>query len=91
VTAAGIHSAGPIGGDELAGAVLVERVDRTDVTVEQLLAHRSGIGNYVDEEAGHEATDHDLLVPVHELATTERYVRVLDGHAAKFAPDDRFS
>jgi CubicO group peptidase (beta-lactamase class C family) len=61
-----------------------------DVTVEQLLAHRSGIGDYVDEEAGLEINDYILPVPVHELATTEQYVRVLDGHATKFAPNERF-
>jgi len=62
-----------------------------DVTVEQLLAHRSGIGDYVDEDAGQEVTDYILPVPVHELVTTEQYVRVLDGHPAKFAPNGRFS
>jgi CubicO group peptidase (beta-lactamase class C family) len=62
-----------------------------DVTVEHLLAHRSGIGDYVDEEAGHEITDHVLAVPVHELATTEQYLAVLDGHPAKFAAGERFS
>ena len=62
-----------------------------DVTVEQLLAHRSGIGDYVDEDAGHEVTDYILPIPVHELATTEQYVPVLDGHPAKFAPNERFS
>jgi CubicO group peptidase (beta-lactamase class C family) len=61
------------------------------VTVEQLLAHRSGIGDYVDEEAGHPITDHLLPVPVHELATTEQYLAVLGGHEAKFAPGERFS
>jgi CubicO group peptidase (beta-lactamase class C family) len=30
-------------------------------------------------------------VPVHQLATTEQYLAVLDGHATKFAPDARFS
>ena len=35
--------------------------------------------------------DYILPVPVHELATTEQYVRVLDGYATKFAPNDRFS
>lgn len=62
-----------------------------EVTVEHLLAHRSGIGDYVDEEAGLDVTDHLLPVGVHELATTEQYLRVLDGHPAKFAPGERFS
>jgi CubicO group peptidase (beta-lactamase class C family) len=61
------------------------------VTVEQLLAHRSGIGDYVDEEADLDIADYLLPVPVHQLATTEGYLRVLDGHPAKFAPDERFS
>jgi CubicO group peptidase (beta-lactamase class C family) len=62
-----------------------------EVTVEQLLAHRSGIGDYVDEEAGNEVTDYVLPVPVHELATTEQFLRVLDGYPAKFRPGERFS
>jgi CubicO group peptidase (beta-lactamase class C family) len=62
-----------------------------EVTVEQLLAHRSGIGDYLDEEAGHAVTDYVMPVPVHELSTTEQYLRVLGGHARKFAPDQRFS
>ncbi|GIH16302.1 serine hydrolase domain-containing protein [Rugosimonospora africana] len=62
-----------------------------DVTVEQLLAHRSGIGDYVDEEADHAVTDYLVPVPVHELATTEQYLTVLDGYPAKFAPGQRFS
>ena len=62
-----------------------------DVTIEHLLAHRSGIGDYFDEEAGHEITDYVMTVPVHELATTEQYLAVLDGHPAKFAAGERFS
>ncbi len=61
------------------------------VTVEHLLAHRSGIGDYVDEEADFEVSDYLLPVPVHELATTEGYLRVLDGQPSKFAPGERFS
>jgi CubicO group peptidase (beta-lactamase class C family) len=61
------------------------------VTIEHLLAHRSGIGDYLDEEAGYEITDYVLSVPVHELVTTQQYVAVLDGHPAKFAPGQRFS
>ncbi len=62
-----------------------------DVTVEQLLSHRSGIGDYFDEDAIEQVTDHVLPVPVHELATTEAYLAVLDGHAQAFAPGERFA
>jgi CubicO group peptidase (beta-lactamase class C family) len=61
------------------------------VTIEHLLAHTSGIGDYFDEEAGGEITDYVLRVPGHRLATTEDYVEVLDGFPAKFAPGERFS
>jgi CubicO group peptidase (beta-lactamase class C family) len=62
-----------------------------DVTIEHLLSHRSGIGDYLDEEAGHDIADYLMPVPVHELATTEQYLAVLGGHRAKFAPDERFA
>ena len=38
-----------------------------DVTIEHLLSHRSGIGDYLDEETYH-VTDYVMPVPVHELA-----------------------
>src|SRR5918912_373755 len=38
------------------------------VTIEHLLAHRSGIGDYLDEDAVADVNDHVLAVPVHELA-----------------------
>ncbi len=62
-----------------------------NVTIEHLLTHRSGIGDYVDEEAGQEITDYVLTVPVHELVTTQHYLAVLDGHPAKFEPGVQFS
>ena len=61
------------------------------VTIEHLLSHRSGIGDYLDEEADHDVVDYLMPVPVHELATTEQYVAVLDGHDPKFRPDERFA
>src|SRR5262249_12268972 len=62
-----------------------------DVTIEHLLAHRSGIGDYLDEETAVDLTDYLMPVPVYELATTEDYVRALAGHAPKFAAGERFS
>jgi len=62
-----------------------------DVTVEHLLAHRSGIGDYLDEESDLDIDAYLMPVPVHELGTTEQYVAALDGHPTKFAPGERFS
>jgi CubicO group peptidase (beta-lactamase class C family) len=61
------------------------------VTVEHLLAHRSGIGDYVDESAGGAVTDHVLPVPVHRLADTEDYLAVLGGLPQVFPPGERFA
>ncbi len=62
-----------------------------DVTIEHLLSHRSGIGDYLDEDAGQEITDYVMRVPVHEVATTEQYLAVLDGYPTVFPPGERFS
>jgi CubicO group peptidase (beta-lactamase class C family) len=61
------------------------------VTVEHLLAHRSGIGDYFDESALDGIDDYVMPVPVHRLVTTEDYVQVLDGHAQVSPPGERFS
>ncbi len=71
-------------GDELASIA-------DDVTVEHLLAHRSGIGDYLDEDVGGEITDYVMPVPVHELAAPEDFVRILDGFPTKFAAGTDFS
>jgi CubicO group peptidase (beta-lactamase class C family) len=62
-----------------------------DVTVGHLLAHTSGIGDYLDEDAGWETSDYVMPVPVHRLATAEDYLAVLDGHDTRFAAGERFT
>jgi CubicO group peptidase (beta-lactamase class C family) len=62
-----------------------------DVTVEHLLAHRSGIGDYLDEDVEQDLAEYLLPIPAHELATIEQYLVVLDGFPAKFAAGERFS
>jgi len=61
-----------------------------DVTVEHLLAHRSGIGDYLDED-DLDVDDYVMPVPVHELATTEQYLPVLGGHATVSPAGERFA
>ena len=63
-----------------------------DVTVGHLLAHRSGIGDYLDEEDEDlDSDDYVLVSPVHELATTGGFLTELDGYPTKFAAGERFS
>jgi CubicO group peptidase (beta-lactamase class C family) len=62
-----------------------------DVTVEHLLAHRSGIGDYLDEDTDLDMDGYLLPVAAQQLATTEDYLAVLDGHPPKFRPGERFS
>lgn len=61
------------------------------VTVEQLLAHRSGIGDYLDESQELDLDAHLLAVPVQQLDTAESYLAVLDGFLQAFEPGTDFA
>ncbi|MDX3658812.1 serine hydrolase [Streptomyces sp. ID05-26A] len=60
-----------------------------DVTVEHLLTHTSGIGDYLDEEGDWEANDY-VIGAVHVLTTTEAFLPLLDGIPTKFKAGERF-
>jgi CubicO group peptidase (beta-lactamase class C family) len=60
------------------------------VTVEQLLCHRSGIGDYLDEEIHTDTNEYVMPVPVQELENTEAFLQVLDGFPQKFEPGTDF-
>jgi CubicO group peptidase (beta-lactamase class C family) len=60
------------------------------VTVEQLLSHRSGIGDYLDEEVHSDTNEYVMPVPVHELQSTEAFLNVLGGFPQKFEPGTDF-
>src|SRR3954452_18031408 len=72
---------------ELLGADLPLIDDR--VTVEHLLTHTSGIGDYYDEDAETGFEAYVLPISVHELETTEDYLKVLEGFPQLFAPGER--
>lgn len=59
-----------------------------DVTVEQVLAHRSGIGDYLDEDREDEFL---LRVRVQDLVATADYLPALDGFPTSFQADERFA
>jgi CubicO group peptidase (beta-lactamase class C family) len=60
-----------------------------EVTIEHLLAHRSGIGDYLDESQ-YSLSDYVMPVPVQDLVLTEQFVPILDGYPQVFAPGERF-
>ena len=62
-----------------------------DVTIEQLLSHRSGIGDYLDESLLDDIQDFELPVPAQRLWSTEQYVPILDGHRQVSAPGSEFA
>ncbi len=60
------------------------------VAVEHLLAHRSGIGDYLDEDELDDIDAHVLDLPVHRLTGPEDYLPVLRGHPQREEPGSRF-
>jgi CubicO group peptidase (beta-lactamase class C family) len=84
---------GELGLTTTARSLLVADLPLIDdrVTVEHVLAHRSGIGDYLDEDELADNNDYVLTVPSHELATTEQFLAVLDGHPMKYEPGERFA
>lgn len=62
-----------------------------DVTVAHLLSHTGGIGDYLDEDALGDITDYVLATPVHQLATAEDYLAVLDGYPMVARAGERFA
>ena len=59
-----------------------------DVTIDHLLTHTSGIGDYLDEEVDALAP---LTVPAQRLDSTPAYLPMLDGFPTKFGAGERFS
>ena len=60
-------------------------------TIEHLLTHTSGIGDYLDEDGDWQVSDYVLSLPVHTLTTAEAFLPMLGGHPQKFAPGERFA
>jgi CubicO group peptidase (beta-lactamase class C family) len=79
--------------DTTARSVLGDDLPLIDgaVTIEHLLAHRSGIGDYLDEDTMTDVKAYLMPVPVHTLESTEDYLSVLDGHPQVSPPGERFA
>jgi CubicO group peptidase (beta-lactamase class C family) len=61
------------------------------VTIEHLLGHTSGVGDYLDEETQVDIDDYVMDLPVHRLANPADYLPLLDGHPQRSPPGNRFT
>jgi CubicO group peptidase (beta-lactamase class C family) len=93
LTVMALVESGALGLDTTARSLLRDDLPSIDdtVTIEHLLAHRSGIGDYLDEATLGDISDHVMSVPVHRLACAEDYLAVLDGYPQTAPPGDRFA
>jgi len=61
------------------------------VTIEHLLGHTSGVGDYLDEEILDDIDAYVLDVPVQQLLGPEDFVPILDRHEQRERPGTRFA
>jgi CubicO group peptidase (beta-lactamase class C family) len=67
----------------------LELID-TRVTVGHLLAHTSGIGDYLDEEAQDDIDEYEMPGSARQFESTSDYLAVLKGHPTTFEAGARF-
>lgn len=62
------------------------------VTIDHLVTHRSGVGDYLDEAAGGDIDDHVLgSLSAHTLERARDYLPLLNAHEQRSAPGQRFA
>lgn len=61
------------------------------VTIEQLLGHTSGVGDYLDEDAIGDIDDYVMTLPVHRLAEPNDYLPMIAAPRQVTRPGERFA
>jgi CubicO group peptidase (beta-lactamase class C family) len=93
LTVASLIETGELRSDTTLRSLLPDALSMVDpaVTIEQLLGHRSGVGDYLDEEELGDVDDYVMGLPVHQLASPMDYLPLLDGHPQRSAPGSQFA
>jgi len=93
LTVASLIESGELSGNMTLRGLLPDALPLVDpaVTIEQLLGHTSGVGDYLDEEELDDVDDYVMGLPVHRLAAPADYLPLLDGHPQRASPGSRFA
>lgn len=93
LTIASLIESGRLAMDTTVGDLLPGMLDDVDprVTVEQLLGHTSGVGDYLDEDELDDIDAYVLAAPVHTLVSPADYLPLITGLPQRSEPGDRFA
>ena len=93
LTVASLTESGEVKGGTTLRSLLGDDLPTVDagVTIDHLLGHTSGVGDYLDEEQLGDVDEYVMPVPVHRLATPTDYLTVLDGYPQRSPPGTRFA
>lgn len=92
LTVASLIESGDLRPDTTLRSLIPDALPMVDpgVTIEHLLGHTSGVGDYLDEELG-DVDDYVMSVPVHLLAAPRQYLSALDGRPQRSPPGTQFA
>lgn len=93
LTAASLIESGELGFETTLRSLLPDALPLVDpgVTIEHLLAHTSGAGDYLDEEVLGDVDAYVMPVPVHRLDEPMHYLSILDGYPQRTPPGTAFA
>jgi CubicO group peptidase (beta-lactamase class C family) len=93
LTVASLIESGELRRDATLRSLIPDALPMVDpaVTIEHLLGHTSGVGDYLDEETLGDIDDYVMDLPVHRLANPADYLPLLDGHPQRSRPGSRFA
>jgi CubicO group peptidase (beta-lactamase class C family) len=93
LTVASLIESGELRSDTTLRSVVPHGLPMVDpaVTIEQLLGHTSGVGDYLDEDELGDVDDYVMGLPVHRLAAPTDYLPILDGHPQRTTPGSQFA
>ena len=93
LTVGSLIESGELSGSMTLRSLLPDALPLVDpaVTIDQLLGHTSGVGDYLDEEELDDVDDYVMGLPVHLLAAPADYLPLLDGHPQRASPGSRFA